>query len=277
MQVRKQLQKFRSTVQRRRTLVALFGVLALAGGLVVNSFIQPSVMPQHSIPSLPDVVMPAAGQKVLVFSPHPDDETIAVGGFIAMSVKNGADVRIVLVTDGNRHNNEIKRYSEFYTITAALGVKQSNLIFLGLNDGRLRNMKPEMLYTLLKEQMDTCNPDIVIYPHPKDAHPDHSAIGKSVAEILKAGPVKRTAYQYLVHYKILYPEPVDFNTSLYLLPPKNLLKYDKEWQRVMLPQDIEDLKVSAVFSYRSQLSNLELRNLMLSFIRRNELLAVPAE
>jgi hypothetical protein len=32
-------------------------------------------------------------QKVLVFSPHPDDETIAAGGYIIKSVKNGADVK----------------------------------------------------------------------------------------------------------------------------------------------------------------------------------------
>ena len=62
-----------------------------------------------------------AGQKVLVFSPHPDDESIAVGGYIAQSIENGADVRIVLVTNGDWHHKEAVRYAEFKKATGILG------------------------------------------------------------------------------------------------------------------------------------------------------------
>ena len=66
----------------------------------------PPVMAQDGAAALPDVVMPQSGQRVLVFSPHPDDESIGVGGYIAQSIKNGADIEIVLVTNGDFHGNE---------------------------------------------------------------------------------------------------------------------------------------------------------------------------
>jgi LmbE family N-acetylglucosaminyl deacetylase len=47
---------------------------------------------------------------VLVFVPHPDDETIAVGGFIIKSVENNASVKIVTIMNGNWKGEEKKRY-----------------------------------------------------------------------------------------------------------------------------------------------------------------------
>lgn len=43
-------------------------------------------------------------ERVVVFAPHPDDETLACGGTIAKSVHQGDDVYIVIMTDGrNSH------------------------------------------------------------------------------------------------------------------------------------------------------------------------------
>ncbi len=264
--------------KRRNWLLLVAGLVTIIGVLVVFYFLErPPVLSQQAIFSLKEVSMPTSGQKVLVISPHPDDETIALAGIIAQSRKNGANIKIVLVTNGNMHHNEATRYAEFKTATGILGVDESSLVFLNLPDGKLDELDQGMIYQLLKGQIDSYNPDIVLYPHVKDKNPDHSTTGKIVAEILKAEPDKRTAYQFLVHYEIFYPEPRTFDPSLYLLPPKTLVKSDKEWQRFMLPQDIEDLKISATFSYKSQLKNSFLRELMLSSIRKNELLAVPAE
>jgi len=130
---------------------------------------------------------------------------------------------------------------------------------------------------MLKNQLDSFKPEIVIYSHPKDMHPDHSTIGKTIGEILKTEPIKIPGYDYLVHYKLFYPQRMKLAPSFFLLPPENLVKYDNEWQRVMLPQSIKDLKQTAIAIYVSQMKNIELRGLMLSSIRRNELLAIPKE
>ncbi len=270
--------KLRRLASRKLTWLLAGVLVVLAGGALTGYLWQREpVLPQRSIASLRPASLPSSGQRVLFFSPHADDETIAAAGFLTLAIRNGADVRIVLVTDCNKHHNEDMRYTEFKAVAATLAVDPSNLVFLGLPDGKLRELDPNSISQMLKQQIDSYDPQVVLYPHPKDMHPDHATTGKLVADILKADQKTREAYQYLVHFKLLYPQPRGLNQNLFLLPPKALVTSDVQWQRVDLPQDVEDVKTLASFTYRSQLGNVLLRDLILSSIRKNELLAVPAK
>ncbi len=274
----KSRRRFRAFFRKKWTwLVTAFVVIVTVGSVAAYFWQRPTVLSQRAISSLKPVTIPTSGQRVLIFSPHADDETIATAGFITEALRNNADVRIVLVTDCNKHHNEDLRYTEFKNVAAILTVEPSNLIFLGLPDGKLSEQDPNTVRLMLKEQLDSYDPQVVVYPHPKDMHPDHATTGKLVADILKGEPKIRTAFEYLVHFKLLYPEPRKFDPNLYMLPPKSLVTPDVQWQRVDLPQDVEDIKTQAAFTYRSQLRNIELRDLILSSIRKNELLAVPAK
>ena len=235
----------------------------------------PPVMAQDGTAALPDVVMPQSGQRVLVFSPHPDDESIGVGGYIAQSIENGANVEIVLVTNGDFHGNEQERYAEFKKATQILGVPESNLVFLGFPDGKLDKMDPAVLSVALQSQIEQFNPDIIIYPDVQDMNPDHSTIGKVVQQILAADPHQITNYEYLVHFKLIWPRPRELAPKLDLSPPEQLINADTTWEKVPLSQDIENIKSQAIHTYRSQLENEWLHGLLLSSIRRNELLAMP--
>jgi len=235
----------------------------------------PPVMAQDGTAALPDVVMPQSGQRVLVFSPHPDDESIGVGGYIAQSIENGANVEIVLVTNGDFHGNEQERYAEFKKATQILGVPESNLVFLGFPDGKLDKMDPAVLSVALQSQIEQFNPDIIIYPDVQDMNPDHSTIGKVVQQILAADPHQITNYEYLVHFKLIWPRPRELAPKLDLSPPEQLINADTTWEKVPLSQDIENIKSQAIHTYRSQLENEWLHGLLLSSIRRNELLTMP--
>jgi hypothetical protein len=79
-------------------------ILLLLSGISFFYIKNTQVITPETIFSLNNVVLPKQGQKVLIFSPHPDDETIAAGGYIAQSIKNKAFLRIVLVTDGNKYH-----------------------------------------------------------------------------------------------------------------------------------------------------------------------------
>lgn len=260
--------------KRRRWLIVA-ALVVLSGGLYFYYAEVPPVLAQSTTGSLHNVAAAASGQRVLVFSPHPDDETVGVGGYIAQSIRDGADVRIVLVTDGNYHHNQAVRYAEFKKATSILGVPQGNLVFLNFPDSKLREQDEGTIYQAFKQQIDLYNPDIVIYPYPRDYNPDHSTTGRIVEEILKAEPRKITAYEYLVHYEVLYPRPRGLYTGLYITPPKRLVTADRDWQQFLLSQDIEDLKAQAALTYQSQLHDPWLRGLLLSFIRKNELLVIP--
>ncbi len=260
---------------RRHRWFIIVPIVALVSGLCFYHAGVPEVLPQSAIGSLANVVAPANGQRVLVFSPHPDDETIGVGGYIAQSIKNGADVRIVLVTNGNYHHQEAIRYAEFKKATGILGVPETSLVFLNFPDGSLRKINQTVLEAALQVQIDQFHPDIIIYPHPQDYNPDHAAIGKAVTAILELGHYKATAYEYLVHYKLIWPQPRKLAPDLYLLPPENLTGHGDQWMVFTLTRDVEKQKEEAIFTYQSQLHNRWLHGLLLSSIRKNELLAIP--
>lgn len=270
------LGRIKSMFNKRLFLFALAAVAVVIGATcVLYSFNVPPVMAQGGAAALPDVVMPQSGQRVMVFSPHPDDESIGVGGYIAQSIENGADVEIVLVTNGDFHGNEQERYAEFKKATNILGVPESNLVFLGFPDGKLDKLDTSVLCTAFQTQIEQFNPDIVIYPDVNDANRDHAAIGRAMQEVLKTEPNEITNYEYLVHFSYVWPRPREYAPNLDLTPPEQLVNGDNIWEKVPLSPSIENIKAEAIRTYRSQLENDWLHGLMLSSIRKNELLAVP--
>ena len=134
------------------------GILSIIAYILYVADVPP-VMAQDAAAALPDVLMPQRGQRVLVFSPHPDDESIGIGGYITQSIENGANVEIVLVTNGDFHDNEQERYAEFKKATQILGVPESNLVFLGFPDGKLDELDPTVLSLALQSQIEQFNPE----------------------------------------------------------------------------------------------------------------------
>ena len=260
----------------RKAYLVLLGfaaaILLLGGYFAVTLLIYPRVLPQPAVHLLADATLPSQGQKVIVFAPHPDDETIGVGGYIALSTNLGANVRVVLVTDGNKHHNEAVRYAEFGKATAILGVNADNLVFMNYPDGTLRQQNETTLQQQLQKQIDDYSPDIIVYPCRYDFHPDHSTTGKIIDKILAARSGSTLAFEYLVHYEFYYPHPKKLAIELYLLPPARLVRFGNNWQKMMLPTAIESLKENATYTYQSQLGNPMLKELLLSSIRANELL-----
>jgi LmbE family N-acetylglucosaminyl deacetylase len=118
-------------------------------------------------------------------------------------------------------------------------------------------------------------PDLVVLPHPNDVHPDHWGLGVfgrlAVALLEQERPGYHPAvYSYLVH-RHDFPEPKGLRPESSLLPPPPLLELDSHLQWLSLPLSPEqiDRKQQAVQAYRSQLPAL--RELLESFVRRNEL------
>src|SRR5881394_1680154 len=95
---------------------------------------------RHACPDAPARALrrpPAAfGPRVLVIAPHPDDETIAAEGLIAATVRDGGDVHVVVVTDGEAGVNRTRaanlgaaREAETRAVLATLGVPDTAVGF----------------------------------------------------------------------------------------------------------------------------------------------------
>ena len=261
----------------RKTLIAIAiieAALIVVLGVLIY-FWHYEVLPQTAIKLLKDIPAAQKGQVVLVFTAHPDDETIAAGGYIATAENNGAEVWITLVTDGNYHGKEQVRDEEFKKATAVLGVPEDHLFFLGYPDHELKKQDLNQVKTRFEEIISTVRPQIIIAPHPKDHHPDHKATGRLVMNITEGK--NYTLYLYLVHHS-LFPHPKGLNPQLYFLPPANMIVLDSDWGKFMLSEDIETQKHKAILQYKSQLDDRRdplLPGLLLGMLRKNELFAIP--
>lgn len=125
--------------------------------------------------------------KVLVLSPHPDDEAIGCGGVIYQHYLAGEEVTVVFLTNGSQgrtrgvSEEEIIRQRKKEAEKAAKVLGIHNIIFWNYKDGDLCLSKEsiERMRTLI----NTITPDVVYLPCFIDEHPDHRATNRIFVEV----------------------------------------------------------------------------------------------
>lgn len=232
------------------------------------------VLPQRAFKEFP-ILEIKKESRILFISPHPDDEALSSFQFLSKAIKQGSDIQLILLTDGNKHGLKATRRVEFKNVLSKIGIHPKNVIYLDHKDGGLNRVKETLELELQTFIADFC-PDYVVSPHPKDIHKDHRVAAKIALNAWKKSKSEADAYillQYLIHYPPFYPWPRKFSAKSSLMPPVNLInpKQMGAWQVIRLkPKDIERKK-ELVDIYESQLKNPILRGLMYSLIRKNEL------
>jgi LmbE family N-acetylglucosaminyl deacetylase len=155
---------------------------------------QPLVLSPHSI---------------LVFAPHPDDETLGCGGLIAAKRSQQIPVHVVVITDGQGSHPFVDGFSssEIATIRKQeaiaaldkLGVESNQVFFLDQPDGTL-NRLPETQYQALIQQicqlLINLNPQEVYVTHAKDCHTDHEATFAAVQVAIAQTGINVQLFQY---------------------------------------------------------------------------------
>jgi LmbE family N-acetylglucosaminyl deacetylase len=132
-----------------------------------------------SLRLLPEL-MPRS-QSTVIVAPHPDDETLAAGGFIATLRSLRIPVSIMAVTDGEAAYSDTPdlggtRRIEQAHAAEALGVAPGAIIRLGLRDSAVA--ESEMALTArIEECIDSDT--VLVAPWPGDPHPDHEACGRA--------------------------------------------------------------------------------------------------
>ncbi|MCX8063321.1 MAG: PIG-L family deacetylase, partial [Anaerolineales bacterium] len=129
----------------------------------------------------------------------------------------------------------------------------------------------------IRSLIDFYRPDLIIYPHPADAHPDHWGLSNFVRLAVYLIQHQHPSYQpellaYLIH-RPDFPYPKKYDPDADLLPPNKLWSVDTDWYRLDLTEEEMGRKEQATLAYQSQLGALY--NLLLSFVRRNELFDRP--
>lgn len=103
--------------------------------------------------SSPKTLYVSKGLRVIVFAPHPDDETLGAGGLLQRVVQNGGTARVVFMTNGDGYKEAIKgwdgsrvasaedfleygmmRQEEAIRAMGELGLEPQDAVFLGFPD-----------------------------------------------------------------------------------------------------------------------------------------------
>ena len=136
-----------------------------------------------SVYPLPAQLEPWSG-RVLVIAPHPDDETLGIGGTIAAVRARGGTVRVVVVTDGAQGDPE-RRFS-MPTATFRTQELQAALAVLGVTDWAQWH-EPDggcrarvALQRRFRRELETFAPDVILVPSPLDRHRDHALLAEAV-------------------------------------------------------------------------------------------------
>lgn len=126
----------------------------------------------------------------LVVTPHPDDESLTVGGLIARQRGRGVPVTVLAVTDGEaaypdrRLAFDLKtvRVVEQHAALERLGVDSDHIVRLGIPDGAVPDRQHDLAGTIAELAGEA---GLVVSPWPQDWHSDHEACGRAALDAVR--------------------------------------------------------------------------------------------
>jgi len=181
-------------------------------------------------------------KKIIIFSPHPDDEIIGMGIAIHKIAERGSIFKIAYLTDGERgvrgnlsdlRKKKIRR-KEAVKACSVLGVREKDIEFLDLPFYRTRipdSEDIEVVYNMLTTFM----PDVIFVCVDKDPNSTH----KKAAQIVDEALIQYGINAIIYCYKSIWE---DYR--------QNEINFCVEFNEPLM-----ELKLLALGEYQSQLKN----------------------
>ena len=137
---------------------------------------------------------------VLIFTPHPDDDTFAVGGTMALLAHHRNRVVVVIYTNDNKGSYDQDmtserlariRKAEEEASCAVLGIPKENIIWLGHDDGELEYVPPKILCGQVAKIIRQYRPDAILSVDPGEWHErwhktDHRMAASNTIDAVRA-------------------------------------------------------------------------------------------
>jgi len=154
--------------------------------------------------------------KVLVVSPHPDDEVLSVGGTIARLAGEGNDITVAIVTKGWEplfSDSQVEQVrAEARRANKVLGVK--SLRFMDMPVTKLNEIPRHKLNDSFEQLMNQERPELVFLPFCGDRHEDHKQVFEACMVSLRPVVSRNHVRQILcyetiseTHWCTAYVEP----------------------------------------------------------------------
>ena len=115
------------------------------------------------------------GKRILVLSPHPDDDVLSSGGTLALLARGGNEIHVVVYTNGNAGSRDPSmtrerlaaiREQEEIGAMKTLGIDKERITFLGHGDGMLEYVDARELTRRLAREIRRVRPHALFSPDP---------------------------------------------------------------------------------------------------------------
>lgn len=164
---------------------------------------------KYRIP-FPNCKLLEADGPILVLSPHFDDDIIGCGGTLLKYRKQGNDIHILYLTNGQKGNpgaisNEtisMIRYNEAREAANILGISLNNIYCLNLEDGCVDSYVNNVELGVI---INNINPILVFTPYILDIHPDHRATNTVFANFLNYNDNINIKIKDIIMYEVWTP------------------------------------------------------------------------
>jgi LmbE family N-acetylglucosaminyl deacetylase len=179
-----------------------------------------------SLPLRPSELLPAdlsgIRGRVVCLAPHPDDEALGCGGFLAALAEAGVAVEVVFVTSGANDAHDApdgrksSRVQSAALSTGFLGVKKYRFLS-GLN-GRVTHFNLDLVVELAKALREEI-PTLIMLPHPGERNPDHRGLSPCLAMALSKFYLPAARLPRVMFYEVWTPiqhGQIIFDISPYL-------------------------------------------------------------
>ena len=140
----------------------------------------------------PEILVPKGYRAVFVV-PHPDDESIGVGGLISRLATLKRSILLIAATDGAAsrpgYTSRMPRRPaetrslEAWRVAQRLGPRHTTILRSGLEDGEVARVERELEWRLRGLLLPS---DVVFATWRHDGHPDHDAVGRVAANACAA-------------------------------------------------------------------------------------------
>jgi len=196
--------------------------------------------------------------KILVVSPHPDDETLGAGGTLLKLKKQGRKIYWLNITDMKAEDgwsiDKIEhRRQQIQNIIVFFEFE--DFYNLRFTPTKLRNIEEGEIISAIRKVFDEVKPEWIIIPGQYDAHSDHHVVYNccmACAKTFRAPYIKRITTMEIVSETDSGYQKEKFNPNLFVDITDELegklqaMKiYDTEIEEVPFPRSLENIRALA--------------------------------
>lgn len=221
--------------------------------LAVSALLTASLSPGEE----PFQIEKLTGKTILLFTPHPDDDTFCCGGTLSMLQKNGNDIHIVIYTNDDKGSYDPEmssqrlagiRMHEEEEACRTLGIPKSSIQWLQFDDGMLEYANTRDLVEEVTGIIRKYRPYVVLAPDPGSEYvrwhkTDHRMAANNTIDAIRAAEWHLYFPNQLLHEGL---QPWAVPHELYYYVTKQEANY---WVNI---DSVADKKLDAAVAHVSQ-------------------------